>query len=34
MFVYDGKISKQEAERLWYDFAFPPRVSVQPLGTP
>lgn len=34
MFVYDGKISKQEAERLWYDFAFPPRVTVQPLGTP
>ena len=32
MLVYDGKITKQEAERLWYDFAFPPRVQVQPLG--
>ncbi len=32
MLVYDGKITKQEAERVWYDFAFPPRVEVQPLG--
>ncbi len=32
MFVYDGKITAQQAERLWRDYASPPRVDVQPLG--
>jgi hypothetical protein len=31
MFVYDGKISAQDAERLWADYAHPPRVEVVPL---
>lgn len=29
MFVYDGKISKEDAEQLWADFAHPPSVSMQ-----
>jgi hypothetical protein len=32
MFVYDGKITPQEAERLWQDYADPPRVEVQPVA--
>jgi hypothetical protein len=26
--VYDGKIDKATAERVWSDFAFPPKVTV------
>lgn len=29
MFVYDGKIDKDEAERLWAGFAYPPAVSIK-----
>ena len=29
MFVYDGKIDKSQAEKLWQDFAFPPKVYVE-----
>jgi hypothetical protein len=29
MFIYDGKIDKNQAERLWADFAYPPRVSIE-----
>jgi len=29
MLVYDGKISEADAERYWYDFAYPPKVSVR-----
>jgi hypothetical protein len=29
MLVYDGKIDKQTAERLWSDFAYPPVVNVE-----
>ena len=32
MFVYDGRITPQEAERLWRDYADPPRVDVRPAG--
>jgi hypothetical protein len=32
MFVYDGRITPQEAERLWRDYADPPRVDVRPVG--
>lgn len=32
MFVYDGKVTAQEAERLWNDYAYPPRVEVQPVA--
>ena len=28
MYVYDGKIDKLRAEKLWQDYAFPPKVSV------
>ena len=28
MFVYDGKIDESKAEKLWQDFAFPPKVNV------
>lgn len=28
MYVYDGKIDKTKAERLWQDFAYPPKVSL------
>jgi hypothetical protein len=28
MFIYDGKISKDEAEKLWQDYAHPPKVTV------
>ncbi len=28
MFVYDGKITADIAEKLWRDFAFPPQVSI------
>jgi hypothetical protein len=28
MMVYDGKIDKKTAERLWNDFAFPPIVTI------
>lgn len=31
MFVYDGTITAQEAERLWNDYADPPRVEVRPM---
>ena len=30
MFVYDGTITAREAERLWNDYANPPRVDVRP----
>ncbi len=29
MYVYDGKTDKNEAERLWRNFAYPPSVSVE-----
>ncbi len=29
MYVYDGKIDSSKAEKLWQDFAFPPRVNVK-----
>lgn len=32
MFVYDGKLTPQEAERLWTDYADPPRVEVHPVA--
>jgi len=32
MYVYDGKIDKTEAERLWADFAYPPIVSLIPAA--
>ena len=32
MFVYDGKITPAEAERLWTDYADPPRVTVHPAA--
>ncbi len=28
MYVYDGKIDKTKAERLWQDFAYPPKVIL------
>ncbi len=31
MFVYDGSISTDKAEQLWYDFAFPPRAELTPI---
>ena len=34
MFVYDGKITAGEAQRLWIDYASPPRVDVQVLASP
>lgn len=32
-YVYDGKLPKEAAERLWQDFAHPPRVTVEPADT-
>ncbi|MCG8306820.1 MAG: PmoA family protein [Cytophagales bacterium] len=29
MFVYDGQIDRREAERLWADFAHPPRATLE-----
>lgn len=29
MYVYDGKIDELQAEKLWQDFAFPPKVNVE-----
>jgi hypothetical protein len=34
MFVYDGKISVEEAERLWTDYAYPPAVDVRLVQRP
>src|SRR5690606_7152720 len=31
LFVYDGEITPERAERLWVDFADPPRVEVRPV---
>ena len=31
MFVYDGTISTDKAEQLWYDFAYPPKVELNVL---
>lgn len=31
MFVYDGKISAERAEKLWSDFAHPPVVTLEPV---
>jgi hypothetical protein len=28
MLVYDGKIDKETADRLWNDFAYPPAVKI------
>jgi hypothetical protein len=28
MLVYDGKINKETADRIWNDFAYPPVVKV------
>ena len=32
MFVYDGRIDAEEAERLWASYANPPRVDVRVVG--
>jgi hypothetical protein len=32
MLVHDGVVGAAEAERLWTDFADPPRVEVEPVG--
>jgi hypothetical protein len=32
MFVYDGSITAEEAERLWSSYANPPRVDVRVVG--
>lgn len=32
MFVYDGEINAEQAERLWTDYADPPRVDVRVVG--
>lgn len=32
MFVYDGEISAEQAERLWTDYADPPQVDVRLVG--
>lgn len=32
LFVYDGRINPDEAERLWSDYANPPRVDVRVLA--
>ena len=29
MYVYDGKIDASKAEKIWQDFAFPPKVKVE-----
>jgi hypothetical protein len=29
MFVYNGKIDKVQAEKLWADFAHPPILSIE-----
>ena len=31
MFVYDGKIEKEQAESLWADFAHPPRITIEKI---
>lgn len=33
MFVYDGKIDADEANRYWKSFAYPPKVQVHPVGS-
>jgi hypothetical protein len=32
IFVYDGTVTPEQAERLWNDYADPPRVLVQPVA--
>lgn len=32
MFVYDGEMTPERAERLWRDYADPPRVDVRPVA--
>ena len=29
IFSYDGEMDREKADRLWNDFAYPPKVTVQ-----
>ena len=29
IFSYDGEMNRERADRLWNDFAYPPKVTVQ-----